>query len=473
MADTTTETALAVKPPKPDQDAYNAELAQAEKEHTKAQAELNEVKEKISLALPNKDAPSATQKRQQELIAELKSIREKQGGAKNARNTKLDQIKKIDENIRTMVNEQKNAKNKAGYKSATDIQAQINRLQGEVDEGKMRLVDEKKNLDEISRLKKLQRSFSGLESQQGEIEKMRQQIADIKKSMDDPEQKQLSERYTELQQELDAIRAERDGHLQNINQLRDERTRLQKVQSEKWAAIRKVKDDFHKAKREFEHWEYEQRKKRRERQQAERERIIKEKKMERAKAMLAEASDLAYLDEIRRAENLWIFFDPSHTIEKKTIIADSGLGATAQRKVDDSGLKGMKLVRKEDRDDDYLPAVKKGKKGKKGHASAGASESKFSCPPAIMDDCSFLGIDPPMSQAEVPATIEKIKAKLDHWKADQEAQTKRNVEKAKKEIAKLEAEEAAAEGDGTDAAVSETADKLKDANIEDKEEVAA
>lgn len=36
-----------------------------------------------------------------------------------------------------------------------------------------------------------------------------------------------------------------------------------------------------------------------------------------------------------------------------------------------------------------------------------------------------MNIDPPMSAADVPAVAEKVKAKLDHWKSDQQAQTQR------------------------------------------------
>ena len=138
--------------------------------------------------------------------------------------------------------------------------------------------------------------------------------------------------------------------------------------------------------------------------------------------MLQEASDPAYLEEIRRGNSLLHFFDPSSKpAEKAPLLAQSGLTAEASRKVDDSGLKGTRLVRKEDREEDYLPAVKKGKKGKKG----GATEKGFQVPPSVIDDCGFMGIDPPMSSADVPNVIEKVKAKLEHWKADQAAQTQR------------------------------------------------
>ena len=47
----------------------------------------------------NKDQPSPTQKRRQELIAQANEIRQKQAGGKNARTSKLDQIKRLDEQV--------------------------------------------------------------------------------------------------------------------------------------------------------------------------------------------------------------------------------------------------------------------------------------------------------------------------------------------------------------------------------------
>lgn len=46
-----------------------------------------------------------------------------------------------------------------------------------------------------------------------------------------------------------------------------------------------------------------------------------------------------------------------------------------------------------------------------------------------------------MSAADIPAVREKVKAKLENWKADQDAQTEKNIAKAKKEVERLDAEE--------------------------------
>jgi len=291
----------------------------------------------------------------------------------------------------------------------------------------MKLVDEKKALAEISSLRKLRKNFAQFDDSQKQIDELRAKIKAIKDSMDDPEAKALSEQYSKIQGELDAIKAEQDEVYKNINSLRDERSKLQAEQQVKFQAIRKLKDEYYSQKKAFDQYEREARQRARERHQADRDRIAKERKMERAQALLAEASDPAYLEEIRRAHSLLHFFDPSSQAktEKSPLLASKGLNAEAQRKVDGAGIKGVKLARKEDREDEYLPAVKKGKKGKKTGTATEAPSKHFNCPPSVIEDCAFVGIDPPMGAPDVPNVIEKINAKLEHWKADQPEQTKR------------------------------------------------
>ncbi|KAI0509258.1 hypothetical protein F5B22DRAFT_357782 [Xylaria bambusicola] len=341
----------------------------------------------------------------------------------------------------------------------------------------MKLVDEKKALTEISNLRKQRKNFAQFDTSQKGIDELKAKIKEIKDSMDDPESRALSERYSKIQAELDSIKAEQDEAFKNLNSLRDERSKLQAEQQEKFQAVRKLKDEYYGAKKAYGEYEREARQKVRERQKAERERFEMEKKKERAQKMLQEASDPAYLEEIRRANSLLHFFDPSaFSAEKGPLLANSGLTAQASRKVDDSGLKGTKLARKEDRDEELFAPIKKGKKG--GKKSAATEKSGFNCPPSVIDDCSFLGIDPPMNAADVPAVIEKVKAKVDHWKADQQAETQRNIEKAKKEIEKLEAEEATEAAGATNGAnedkpstkVEAVTSDLKDASLEEKKD---
>lgn len=292
----------------------------------------------------------------------------------------------------------------------------------------MKLVDEKKALAEVTNLKKVRKNFAAFDVQEKQISDLRASIKQIKDSMDDPEAKALSEKYNGLQAELDTIKAEQDGVYKNLSGLRDERSKLHGEQREKFDAIRKIKDEYYGAKKAFAAFEREARNKAWERKQAERERFDRERKKERAQRLLAEASDPAYLDEIRRARSLLHFFDPSSTPAPAAAATNgsSALGAQATRKVDDAGLKGTRLVRKEDRDDDfYLPAAKKsGKKGGKKEGAAAGGKG-YNVPPSVIEDCAAMGLNPPTSAADVPEVIEKIKAKLANWENDQTAQTQR------------------------------------------------
>lgn len=315
------------------------------------------------------------------------------------------------------------------FKSVEDLDNQIGRLEDQVNGGMMKLVDEKKALAEVTNLKKVRKNFAAFDVQEKQISELRAQIKQIKDSMDDPEAKALSDKYNGLQAELDTIKAEQDGVYKNLSGLRDERSKLHSEQREKFDAIRKIKDEYYGAKKAFAAFEREARNKAWERKQAEREKFDRERKKERAQRMLAEASDPAYLDEIRRGRSLLKFFDPTYVPATDAAAEANGsksLAAQDIRKVDDAGLKGTRLVRKEDREDDYfLPAAKKGgKKGGKKEAAAPSAKG-FNVPPSVIEDCAAMGLNPPTSAADVPDVIEKVKAKLKHWEDDQDAQTKR------------------------------------------------
>ncbi|KAK4181934.1 hypothetical protein QBC36DRAFT_1769 [Triangularia setosa] len=460
---------------RPDEALFKEQEAKLDKELKAVQEKIKAINNQIDLAAPRKDqeTQNPTQIRRQELIKRLNEIKEEQGGGKKDRASKFDQIKRHEETVKRLINESKADRAKLPFKNVEELEEKIARLERDVNSGMMKLVDEKKALNEISNLRKQKKLFGGFEQQQKLIDENKAKIKEIKDSLDTPEAKKLSEEYNTLQAELDVIKAEQNTARENIGKLRDERTKLKAEKDEKWNALKALRDDYFTQKKAAAAYEREQRAKRAEREAAEREKYVKEKRMERAKAMLAEASEPAFLEEIRRANSLLHFFDPSHqTVEKAPLVANKGLGATDIRKVEAADLKGVRLVRKEDRDEDYLPAAKKGKKGKKNKVEGAAASGKFNLPPAVMDDCKTLGISLPSGAADVPAAIEAIKAKLANWKANQEAETKKNVEKAKKEIERLEAEErgeTVSNGEAKeDKAVAETTKAVEEVTLEEK-----
>ncbi|KAI9708478.1 MAG: hypothetical protein M1820_003939 [Bogoriella megaspora] len=494
-----------VKPERPDEEQYRSDLAAAEKELATANEQLNAIKAKLDLAKPaNKDSPTA--KRQAELKSELSNIRQQQQGKKSSRSSILDRIKALDEKLKSQLNEQKATRSRFSFKSVAEIDAEIQRLQKQVDTGTMKLVEEKKALADISSLNRQKKQFGSIDDYQKNIDGLKAQISDLRKDLEDPESKALSDRYTEINKELDSLRGQQDEVFKNINSLRDERTKLHSNQQEKFASVKDIKDKYYNAKRAHREYEQEAWRIRQEKKKAERDAFEKGKRRQVAEAKLEEASAPAYQDEILTAQGLIRFFDPSSDVGSKGPAGPGAFAAEAQRKIDGSNIKGTRILKKDDREDDYFVGGggKKGKKGKKGGAAAAGSAegSKFNLSIGVIEELAKISVDPPSNQNDVPGVVEKLKEKLDQWKKDQDKKTQENIARAKKEIEKLEAEanaagpsddrttdeakkpsqkhqgingKASAEAQKAqeDDAERDVAEDLKKASIEDKEDAAA
>lgn len=361
--------------------------------------------------------------------------------------------------------EQKAARSRVAYKSVEEIDREIQRLEKQVDAGTMKLVDEKKALAEISSLRKQRKGFAGFEEAEKGIQDVKAQIAELRKTLDNPEVKALSQKFDEINQEMQGIKAEQDKAYSSLSSLRDERSKIHSEQQEKYTAVRELKDKYHKARMTYREYEQEQYRQRQERQKAEREQLNKQRRREAAAKKLEEANEPAFMDEIITAEGLIQYFDPSTSTETRSLRGPSGFAAEAQRSIECSEFKGTKISKKEDRDDNYFMGTgsKKGKKGRKGGAAGSPApstltEGKFNLTIGVIEELAKINVEPPMNQAGVPEVVERLKKKRDQWKADQDKKTKevkwckllavevitniydQNVEKAQKEIDRLEAE---------------------------------
>lgn len=448
------------RPEKPDEPQYKEDLAKAEKEHAAAQGKLvcrvwatdwqnspvpwqetvndiansyaiqNDIKAKIDAAQPqNKDSP--TSRRQQELRSELQSIKQQQSTFKTSRGSIQERISALDAQLKSRMGEQKTARSRVAYKSVEEVDREIQRLEKQVDAGTMKLVDEKKALAEISSLRKQRKGFSGFEEAEKSIQDVKAQITELRKTMDNPEVKALSQKYDEINAELQNIKAEQDKAYDSLNSLRDERSKIHSEQQEKFSAMRDIKDKFYKARQAYKEHEQEQYRQRQEKQKAERDQYQKQKRKDIAAKKLEEANEPAFMDEILTAEGLIRYFEPSTSTETKSLRGPSGFAAEAQRSVESSEFKGTKVTKKQDREDDYFMGGggKKGKKGRKGADTGSPAPStptggKFNLSIGVIEELAKINVEPPMNQAGVSEVVEKLKKKRDQWKADQDRKTK-------------------------------------------------
>jgi uncharacterized coiled-coil DUF342 family protein len=381
----------------------------------------NAIRSKLDSARPGKSTPAND--RFKELIDDQKAIRQKQGEHKSAKAGHQDKFTQNDALIKKLIAEQKDARTRLGFKSTDEIDAKIDSLQKQVDTGSMKLVDEKKALSEISTLRRNKKAFGGIEELQAKIDEKKSENAELKKGFDNPESRALSQKYEDNQKELDEIKAAREDTNKNFDSLKAERDKFYEEQQATYQAIRKVKDDYYaqrKAYKEFEDQIWQQK---RERQKAEKDAYEKDRRKRIAEQKLEEASEPAFLEQIRTAEGLIRHFDPTFGADE----GDKGPGqfaATASRTVDESGFKGMKVVKKEDEDFFVGGGGKKKGKGKKNTATP-AETGKLNMNIGIIEELAKVGVDPPSTQADVPGVVEKVKEKLAAWKKDQDAQTKK------------------------------------------------
>jgi len=379
----------------------------------------------------NKDSPA--QQKQQALRTELGQIRQQQQGHKDARAVNQRKIDDLEARLKSRIDQQKEQKKKVPFKNVEELEAKIKDLQSHVDTGTMKLVDEKKALAEISNLNRIRKNFSTFAEADKGISDLKTQIADIKKSREDPEARALSDRYTAIQKELDSIKAEQDELFKNKKSLFDDMTKARDEQQEKWVALKQIKDTYFHASRAYKDYERQAARQRAEKRRQEREEYEAGKRREVAKRKLDEASQPAYHDEILTAQGLIRYFDPA-SMEGKEAASPGKFAAVAQRTVDaGDAFKGMKVVSKKGDDENayFVGGGGKKKKGKKGpqaeSSSAPASpnpESKFNLPLGVIEELARIGVEPPMGQSDVPAVVEKIKGKMEHWKKDQDRKTK-------------------------------------------------
>lgn len=359
--------------------------------------------------------------RWKELVDQQKEIRTKQQSNKSSRAGQQDKYNKNEAEIKALIAQQKDSRTRVGFKSVEELDAKIDSIMKQVDSGQMKLVDEKKALAEVTALRRQKKGFSGLDDLQKKIDDKKNENAELKKTFDNAESRALAQTYENNQKELDDIKAAREGNNKNFETLKAEREKLYAEQQVKFQAIRKIKDDYYaqkKAHKEHEDQVYQQR---RERQRAERDAFEKEKRRKVAEAKLEEASEPAFLDEIRTAEGLLRHFDPTYGASE----GDKGPGefaASAQRTIDESGFKGMKVMKKEEEEFFVGGGGKKRGKGKK---TAAAEPTKFNMNIGVIEELSKVGVEPPSTQADVPAVVEKLKEKVDAWKRDQKSQTEK------------------------------------------------
>lgn len=338
-------------------------------------------------------------------------------------------------------------------------------MEKSVESGNLRLAEEKKVVKEISTLKKLKKNFDSFATAQASIDADKAKIAELKATLDDKESKAISARFNEVRDKLDAIRAASQEAHKNLNSLYDTRNAAQKEVDAVNQKIKALKDEYYTQLRQHKEQIRAEIAARHERERAEREAIAREKKLAAAKAKLEAASEPAYATEIANCRLVLSALDPNFKIESSSTINTFGpasLGSTLEKPQVDLE-ENVRIIKKEE-ESYYVGKGKKKSKGKKKKEEV-SNDNKLTLDYSLVEQLYSLDITVPASKDDVPNTIEAVKKKLDYYLENEERVTKERIEKAKAQIAKMEAEEEESSKDTTES----TTEKIEPASEEKSE----
>ena len=309
--------------------------------------------------------------------------------------------------------------------------------------GGITLQEEKKFVAEISSLKKAKKNLEALNSQPAGIENDKVKIDTLKAQMDaiEKEIKEVDPKVTAAKEKLVAVEKELKVSYGSISSLLDTKKEL----SAKFNQIKEEKNALYQSFKTSQDawfaWDRDEKKRKFEAEKLERAAEKEARLLSLAEQELEEAGVAAFQGEIGVCDALIKFF-------KTQAPQESHDKAAQEIKIEGSDLveksmpaRATLLIRKEDREEDFMVLGGKKNKNKKRNHNISAKPIRMDL--ELIDQLSKFSINIPKTTADAPAAIEALVAKKQQFKENSEAQTKANKEAAMEKIKKLHAASAA------------------------------
>ncbi|KAI8325561.1 hypothetical protein GQ54DRAFT_295380 [Martensiomyces pterosporus] len=444
-----TPSAISVKktrPTKPDFDQHKKDLAAIDAQIDKLRKELDEVKSDLG-KYDTRKGPHA--EKRNKLVNRLQEIRKEQNELRKSRGKVFDKQASLTASISKKLGELKAIQSKSTYKTVEEIDELIAKSEKRIDSGKLKIIDERRLASEISGLRRARKHVEQANAMQQAIESERAELAKVDAELADTNAQALSDEHEKLQAELDAIKASQDEGQQKRSELFSERSRVQKAIDEAWDRKRSLQDDHRRKNNEFYQWQQEERKRKAIEEKQRRIQEQREKRLEIAQEQREEAEIPAFQNEISGCDSLIQYlnsFQPAATGSTKSETStrpSSAASNTREADASDHVPAGMVAVKKGDSEDTYFAGVaaskskkKHGRKEKKN----GTKSDSLKIPLAVAERLLELKVEIPTAISGIPATIEKLMAKKQHYVDNQKKVTEENKKKAEERIAKLMSE---------------------------------
>ncbi|OWB73677.1 hypothetical protein B5S31_g3434 [[Candida] boidinii] len=419
----------------PDNKARDAKLKVLNDKMAVLDKEINDIKKKIEITITPKDILE----KRKVLTTELNELIRKQQDIKNKRNLINDQIKSIDISMKKKINEISSQISKNSFKNVDEIDNQIKKLDDLIGTGTLKIVDERRYIKEISSLRKLRKDFGSIESQQKSIDGDKEKISELKKKLTEFSNKEIQSRFEEIQKELDTLNNSNKSIQTKRDNLFNSRRALYKDRDDLYSQIKKIRADFDQEFKKFKESMEIEKKRRVEEERVYRLELKKADLLDEIEFLSGDLKKPAFAKEIDEIESLLVFFDPSYTksssssssINNSSFKTRTSTGRVIEAPAD------VVILKKEA--ETFFKGGKSTKKGKKSNNNSSSSSAKnFTMEPAIISRLSELSISLPVSQDDVPTTIESLNSKFEDYKVKQVDETKKNNDLTNSKIEKLQ-----------------------------------
>jgi len=393
----------------PDRQALDDALNKISEKISELQMKTAELSTKIAERSGGKDDFVAKKSELRGKLDELSGKINSLIGRKGELQTAIGDKRQEGVEMRSQLNKMKKS---IGFTSETEIDERIASLEFKLWTDTISLKEEKEMLKEMQELRRnrpkvsqvnrmedsLQNRDSG-RSYKEQIEVINQQVAVFKEA-----KKQVNEEFSAL---MDG-RKEQMGDLPKIFEQRDE---LNKQIQELIKERNVVKDDFRQKEREYNAYKNELRNARMEK--IAEERSAREAEFAKARRLkMAEKMDTQpYIQEMTLVEQTILFC--------KNLVASKGPEKEEEKKeIEHNNPDGTQvLARKEDRGEEFyfVPIAKKKSKGKNKSSKADGASKAIKHNAATFSLFDALKVDAPITTDDIPATLEKLEAKLDDY----------------------------------------------------------
>ncbi|KAJ3272596.1 hypothetical protein HDV01_005439 [Terramyces sp. JEL0728] len=387
-----------------------------------------------AMNIPAKEQNNPLVAKKQEAKAKFDTLLKQKQDINAKKSAILNTIKGLQDGLKKKGDDLKQTKDRLGFKTTEEIDRQVIALEKQLEKGVSTLMEEKKIVAEISSLKKAKKTLQDLSSGPSVFETDKAKLDSLREQLNglSAEIKKIDPQVTEAKKALEAAQKEVKETFSSINALVAQKSTIQKGLASAKEEKAALYTSFKAQQESYYAWERIQRQKRAEEEKLKRDAEKEERLVAQAERELEEADIAAFSGEIALCDALIKFFK-AQLPAAAAQAAETTNEANSEKIGSSAPPRATVLVRKEDRDEDFLCLG--GKKNKSKKRASAVKTLKMDI--EVLGQLAQLSIAPPKNTTEVATAIEALEQKKVYFHENSASQTAANKAAALAKVQKL------------------------------------